>query len=89
MYFRLAPYMQPGMAGPSDTVLVARAWPAGLGACSKVHRLLRRGPLKVDLRFIHISICVMQIHFLLNEHVAQIGINVPFVSQGTQCYERF
>jgi len=24
----LAPYMQPGMAGPPDPVLVARAWPA-------------------------------------------------------------
>jgi hypothetical protein len=32
----LAPYMQPGMAGPPDPVLVARAWPAGLGACSKM-----------------------------------------------------
>jgi len=26
----LAPYMQPGMAGPPDPVLVARALPAGL-----------------------------------------------------------
>ena len=32
-----APYMQPGMR-------VARAWPAGLGPCSKVGLLLRDRP---------------------------------------------
>jgi hypothetical protein len=34
----LAPHIQPGTAGPSDPVLVAHALPAGLGACSEMHR---------------------------------------------------
>ena len=40
----LAHYMQPGMAGLSDPVLVTRALPASLGAGSKVGLLLRDRP---------------------------------------------
>ena len=40
----LALYMQPGMAGPPDPVLVARALPAGLGACSKMQPLFITRP---------------------------------------------
>ena len=41
----LSPHRPKGMAEPVGSVLVARASPAGLRACSEVHHLLRDRPL--------------------------------------------
>jgi len=44
----LAPYMQPGMAGPPDPVPVACALPAGLGPATKCNLCLLPGPKPVQ-----------------------------------------
>ena len=40
----LAPYMQPGMAGPSDPDRVARTLPAGLETCSRMRSYFCASP---------------------------------------------